>query len=259
MSARRFYRPCRLTEAIRCQTAVSPSRRGALVIYAYISVRSDRIYEWQHTYMNARQAGAKRRSRIDPTVLASLIGGATTLIAAFVGVLLGNNGVFVNVLPGNPTKVVTVSPSPQSAVTVTVTASSGSGSVTQSQPSGIYHQGRLVLVGSTSADLDAPPSDRQWGEINLEPGDQYDVDANGNTSISLYNGAQGVQLGQTTGNSCASATGYSSDTIGDTSPLTIGQLICIRTTEGRFSLLKILGLPDGEIVMYVTTYAKTGT
>jgi hypothetical protein len=176
------------------------------------------------------------------------------LIAAFVGIILGNNGVFVNILPGNPAKVITVSPSPNPASTVTVTASSNA------QPPGIYHQGKLVLADSTQVDLDAPPSDPQWGEINLTPGDQYDLTGFGNTAIFLDNDAQGVQLGPNTGKSCMSATGYATDRIGiDTPPLTIGQLICIRTTEGRFSLLKILNLPDGEIVMDVKTYTKTGT
>lgn len=203
--------------------------------------------------MTTKRAAGRRRRRIDSTVLASLIGAAATVIAAVAGILLGNNGVFVNILPGNPTKVVTVSPSPISTPTVTITANSNV------QPPGIYNQGKLVLTSGTNADLDAPPSDPQWGEINLTPGDSYDIQGNGNTSISLYSGAQGVQLSQTTGNSCTSATGYSGDTIGDRSQLTIGQLICIRTTEGRFSLLKIIGLPDGQIVMDVKTYTKTST
>jgi hypothetical protein len=204
--------------------------------------------------MTTKRTGTRRRSRIDPTVLASLIGAGATVIAAFVGILLGNNGVFVNILPGNPTKVVTVSPFPSPTSAVTVTASSNA------QPPGIYHQGNLALANSTQVDLDAPPSDPQWGEINLQPGDQYDITGYGNTAIFLDNDAQGVQLSPTTGNSCATATGYSSDRIGiDTPPLTIGQLICIRTTEGRFSLLRILSLQNGEIVMYVKTYTATST
>jgi hypothetical protein len=206
--------------------------------------------------MTTKRAGSRRRSRIDSTVLASLIGAGATVIAALVGIFLGNQGVFVNVLPGSPTKVVTVSPSPAPAATVTVTASSNA----QAQPPGIYHQGRLVLANSTQVDLDAPPSDPQWGEINLTPGDQYDLTGYGNTALFLDNSTQGVQLSQTTGSSCTGATGYSTDRIGiDTPPLTIGQLICIRTTEGRFSLLKILSLPNTGIVMYVTTYAATST
>lgn len=204
--------------------------------------------------MTTKRAAPRRRSRIDSTVLASLIGAGATLIAAFVGIILGNNGVFVNVLPGSPTKVVTVSPSSGPAPTATVTANANA------QAPGIYHQGKLVLASSTEVDLDAPPSDLQWGEIKLQPGDQYDISGSGNSSIYLYGGAQGVQLSQTTGNSCTSATGYSTSSIGtSTSPLTIGQLICIRTSEGRFSLLKILDLPDGEIVMDVKTYAATST
>jgi hypothetical protein len=204
--------------------------------------------------MTTKRVGTRHRSRIDSTVLASLIGAGATVIAAFAGILLGNNGVFVNILPGNPTKVITVSPSPNPASTVTVTASANA------QPPGIFHQGSLVLANSTQVDLDAPSSDAQWGEINLEPGDQYDITGYGNTAIFLDNNAQGVQLSPTTGYSCMSATGYSTDRIGiDTPPLKIDQLICIRTTEGRFSLLKILGLSNGEIQMYVKTYAATST
>src|SRR5215831_9919103 len=124
--------------------------------------------------MTNRRAGTRHRSRIDSTILASLIGAGATVIAALVGIL-----------PGNPTKVITVSPSPNQGSTVTVTASSNA------QPPGMYHQGRLVLANSTQVDLDAPPSDPQWGEINLTPGDQYDLTGYGNTAIFLDNDAQG--------------------------------------------------------------------
>ena len=118
----------------------------------------------------------------------------------------------------------------------------------------------LGAIGAGDIGMHFPPSDPQWGEINLTPGDQYDLTGYGNTALFLDNSTQGVQLSQTTGSSCTSATGYSTDRIGiDTPPLTIGQLICIRTTEGRFSLLKILSLPNTGIVMYVTTYAATST
>jgi hypothetical protein len=112
----------------------------------------------------------------------------------------------------------------------------------------------LVLTNE-DVDLDAPPTDPQWGALQLTPGDQYDISGDGNDGIYLVNEAQGVQLGPQTGNSCFTATGYQTDTIGIYTPaIRVGQQICIRTTEGRFSLLKVIGILSDSIQLYVTTY-----
>jgi hypothetical protein len=190
-----------------------------------------------------------RHSRVNPAIAAAAIGAIATVAAAF----LGNGGGFTRILPGSPTITVTAAPKPN--VTVTVTAPPDGASA--SQPSGVYHQGKLILVGN-DADLDSAPSDPQWGIIKLAPGDQYDISGYGNTAIFLENNAQGVQLASATDSSCAQVTGYSTGRLGiDTPPLRIGQFICVHTTEGRFSLLKILSLPTNEIVLFVTTFKDT--
>ena len=198
--------------------------------------------------MTTKQTERSDRSQLNSTIVAAVIGAVATIAAAF----LGNRGTFTEIFPGSPVRIVTVSPTPR--VTITVTQSPGPVSPT------VYHEGKLVLSDGTEADLDAPPSDLQWGELNLTPGDQYDISGYGNTAIFLENGAQGVQLSPTTGGSCATATGYAGDRIGiDTPPLRIGQYICIHTSEGRLSLLKVLALPAGEIVFNVKTFKNASS
>ena len=180
-------------------------------------------------------------------IIVAIIGAIATLAAAFIG----SRGGFTAILPGHPTTTVTAGPLPQ--VTVTVTKNPGPGSL--SQPKGIFHQGKLILSNSGEADLDAPPSDPQWGVLALAPGDSYDIEGSGNTGIFLLSNVQAFQLSQATNSSCLNATGYSSGRLGiDTPPLKIGQYICVHTSEGRFSLLKILNLPPNGIVFYVKTF-----
>lgn len=195
--------------------------------------------------MTTKHTEKKRSAQITPIVVA-LIGAAATLAAAF----FGNKGSFTAILPGNPTRIIAASPVPQVTVTVTKTASPGS----PIQPPGIYHQGTLVL-DDNNADLDAPPSDPQWGVLQLPPSGSYDISVGeSNTSIALFSNVQAVQLKQATNSSCSNVTGYSTNQLGVNVPLKIGQYICVHTSDGRFSLLKILELTSNKIVLYVKTF-----
>jgi hypothetical protein len=166
------------------------------------------------------------------------------------------------VAPSASSSSTEASPVPSTSPTVTSTAATASTSPSSTVPPGVpgtYHQGPLFLTGD-DVDLDAPPGDPQWGELNLMPGDSYDIHGSGNTAIFTDNNAEAVQLGPKTGNSCFTATGYSSTRIGiDTPPIIVGQLICVRTTEGHFSLLKVISLPSDGIQLSVITYDATAS
>lgn len=179
-----------------------------------------------------QQTPAKDRgSSSFPTIVAALIGAVATVAAA----LLGNVGSFTKILPGSPTRTVTTGPL---------------------QPGGIYHQGRLVLNSdSGQADLDAPPTDPQWGVLNLTPGHMYDISFPGNAELYLESNAHAVQLNQATDGSCINATGYTTSVLGsNTPPLRVGQYICVHTPEGHFSLLKVLNLQASQITFFVKTF-----
>jgi hypothetical protein len=172
-----------------------------------------------------------RGSSSFPTIVAALIGAVATVAAA----VLGNVGSFTKILPGSPTRTVTTGPL---------------------HAGGIYHEGRLVLTsGSDQADLDAPPTDPQWGVLNLTPGHMYDISFPGSAELYLESNAQGVQLNQATNNSCINATGYTTSTLGvNTPPLRVGQYICVHTPEGHFSLLKVLNLQASRVTFFVETF-----
>jgi hypothetical protein len=79
-----------------------------------------------HAFMAAEDpAGRERKRRRDSSVTVALIGLVGTLGGAAVGAILGNHGAFVSILPGNPVKVITITPS-RHEVPSGATASGGS-------------------------------------------------------------------------------------------------------------------------------------
>jgi hypothetical protein len=60
-----------------------------------------------------RRQGNEPRHKIKPTLLASLIGAASTVLAALITAFLGNQGVFINVLPSKV--IIKSSPTPSAS------------------------------------------------------------------------------------------------------------------------------------------------
>ncbi len=184
--------------------------------------------------MTPQKPAKDRGSSAIPTIVAALIGAVATVAAA----VLGNVGSFTKILPGSPTRTITA------------------GAL---QEGGVYHQGKLTLTSDgDQADLDAPPTDPQWGVLNLTPGHQPDISFPGDAELYLDSNAQGVQLNKATDNSCINATGYTTSALGGstTSPLRVGQYICVHTPEGHFALLKVLTLQANQITFFVKTFKQ---
>jgi hypothetical protein len=124
---------------------------------------------------------------------------------------------------------------------------------------GIYHQGRLELAFNTCADLDAPPSDPQWGEPSANP------DAGGADLCSQYpsfvgvNNAALVTVNSGTDTTCQNATGWLANSYQDLN-LSVGSFVCVHTNQGRYSLLRVAAInsADNSIVFSVKTFKKPG-
>ena len=125
---------------------------------------------------------------------------------------------------------------------------------------GIYHQGPLVLAYNTGADLDAPPSDRQWSELSASR------DGGGADLWSLYpdlagiNGATVVTIDSGTSTACQNATGWLTPNSFQDLNLGVGSFLCVRTSQGRYSLLTVTAVDTttNTITFSVKTFKKLG-
>jgi hypothetical protein len=124
---------------------------------------------------------------------------------------------------------------------------------------GIYHQGTLELAYNTCVDLDAPPSDPQWGEPSANP------DGGGADLCSEYpdfagvNSAALVTVNSGTDTTCQNATGWLANSYQGLN-LSVGSFVCVHTNQGRYSLLRVTAInsADNSIVFSVKTFKKPG-
>jgi hypothetical protein len=123
---------------------------------------------------------------------------------------------------------------------------------------GIYHQGALELAFNSCADLDAPSSDSQWGELSANP------DVGGADLCSQYpsfagvNNAALVTVNSGTGTTCQNATGWFAVNYYKDLNLSVGSFVCVHTNQGRYSLLRVAAInsADSSIVFSVKTFKK---
>jgi hypothetical protein len=126
--------------------------------------------------------------------------------------------------------------------------------------SGIYHEGRLELAFNTCADLDAPASDSQWGELSTSP------NAGGGDMCSQYPSFVGVKdatlvtVNSGNDNVCQNATGWFPTGYYKDLKLSVGSFLCVHTNQGRYSLLQVesINSPADSIVFSVKTFKKPG-
>jgi hypothetical protein len=136
--------------------------------------------------------------------------------------------------------------SPPSATTVSRSTSiqspasdSGTGASGNGGSPAIYHQGTLTLAFNTCADLDAPPTDRQWGEPSANP------DAGGadfcsqSPSFVGANSATLVTSTSGTDSACQNATGWLAPNLYQDLHLGVGSFVCVHTNQDRYSLLRV--------------------
>jgi hypothetical protein len=196
----------------------------------------------------------------DRTVLVAIIGAGALVVSAAIGALGARTGALDPVLPGsNPTTTVTVTMPPK---TVTIEAGNPSdpgGGGGAAQPEGVYHEGALELTWGQEADLDAPPTDRQWGIAKPVYGPEQEDVRWAVRGLSFPTPALGVGVKYVDDSTCQSATGYAHDGI-DRLDLKVGTYICVMTSEQRYSLLRVTKLTPDEnrIALHVKTYNKEG-
>jgi hypothetical protein len=120
----------------------------------------------------------------------------------------------------------------------------------------MYHEGAFVLASGRSADLDASPSDVQWGTLRR---DRAGVDlVFVGTWLNTYSDGGGVvRLSRTETRPCAQMTGYGDEAIPDTDLLD-GARLCVLTNDNRFSLVTVIHLsPDrSSIQLRVATFKR---
>lgn len=117
----------------------------------------------------------------------------------------------------------------------------------------VRHSGQLVLAAGVAADLDAPQSNPQWGPGDSASNDiAYDESYQG---ISHYTGIPTLALGTTKAdyNSCRNTTGYASEGISPDS-VQPGMYACIKTSENRYSALRIVQVSPQKLTLNVVTY-----
>jgi hypothetical protein len=126
---------------------------------------------------------------------------------------------------------------------------------------GVYHEGPLHLLNGSTADLDAPPSDRQWGVVSLPPGANPDITWQATNGLRRWNGSLALVPDGTrvTSSTCANMTGYGEEML-PTSSVKSGRYVCVFTDEERYSLVRIDGIDPNAagVSLQVTTNQKPG-
>jgi serine/threonine protein kinase len=127
----------------------------------------------------------------------------------------------------------------------------------------VLHEGTATVALGASVDLDALPSDPQWGM--LQPfvfGGPWDLSwrNNCNGAICLENFSKGLLVGdQATVDQCTTTTGYNGSSV-PLSKVRTGLKICVFTRDGRYSLVRIAKFTSGSdpIVWEIKTLKKPG-
>lgn len=133
-------------------------------------------------------------------------------------------------------------------------------------PADVYRQGRLALVAERQqADLDAPPSDAQWGILQSQPDGENDIEFRPYGGPSLGNSGSSSRFVELTGSekadfeTCRTAQGYSNHTL-PLKNIKEGSRLCLFTSERRFAALSVTSIAQdlSRIELIVHVYKKEG-
>lgn len=139
--------------------------------------------------------------------------------------------------------------------------------LTGSDPADVYHTGKVTIAPGRTIDLDATPSDPQWGELGND-GDEIDVGWEFNCDgICLGDGSTDfvnsddrlIAPASATKATCDNNTGYEKGPISITK-VKKGLTVCVITNQGRTSIFQVIATtgPSEPIQLKLTTYAKPG-
>ena len=133
-------------------------------------------------------------------------------------------------------------------------------SSTSATATAIYHQGTLTLAFNTCADLDAPPSDRQWGEPSANTDEGGGDICSESPSFVGVNSATLVTVNSGTDTTCQNATGWLHPQLYQNLHLSVGSFVCVRTNQSRYSLLRVeaINSTPNAIMFWVKTFKKPG-
>jgi hypothetical protein len=155
----------------------------------------------------------------------------------------------------------TSGPSSSKSATATATPTVSGGGSGSGGPPAIYHKGTLTLAYTTCADLDAPPTDPQWGETSGANGDTGGADLCSEfPSFVGTNGATIVTVNSGTDTTCQNATGWLTPNLYQDLHLSVGSFVCVHTNQGRYSLLRVESIDstNSSITFSVKTFKKPG-
>jgi hypothetical protein len=163
---------------------------------------------------------------------------AYTIIGGIIVVVIGALVVRALGVTSSPTPTPTPgpkTPGPTPTATASAPPAAASGR--------IYHQGNLTVAFGTCVDLDAPPSDPQWGEASAAAFALGGVDlCSEYPSFVGYNNATLVTITSGTDTTCQNATGWLATGSYQDLNLSVGSFVCVHTNQGRFSLLRVVAI-----------------
>lgn len=182
---------------------------------------------------------------MDSTLKGSIIAACAVIVAALIPLAVTNHWFS----SGSPAPNSTM---PGSTPTSTPTGG-GSGAVGGSGSTSIYHKGTVKVAYATCIDLDAPPSDPQWGENSTGSGgtdlcSEY-------PDLAGYNNATLVTVTSGTNTACQNATGWIPTNSYQNLQLSVGSFVCVHTNQGRYSLLRVTAIDTATNA--ITFRAKT--
>lgn len=187
-------------------------------------------------------------------IKAAVITGCFAIVATIIGALATHWFGLATPSP-NPTPT----QSTTSSSTTPAAAGGGSGANGSRGPTSIYHQGILKVANYTCVDLDAAPSDPQWGETAVGTA------AGGVDLCSEYpsfagtNNATLVTVAAGTDTTCQNATGWLPTDSYQNLQLSVGSYVCGHTNQGRFSLLRVMTIDAANAITFqVKTFKKPG-